>query len=140
MALVLRVAAFAGLLRMAVCELHVGMGMGDTFMYEYNSYLSTTLHVVSSADRLARGESSSPTLADPAFGFYTSVPRRGGRGGYLGLSSRGGAPMHIVSDDEDVFQDRARLELASAAPAQTDCGGARVSQQKVPQLVIERVR
>ena len=95
---------------------------------------------MSAADRLARGESSSPTLADPAFGFYTSVPRRGGRGGYLGLSSRGGAPMHIVGDDDDAFQDRARLELASAAPAQTDCGGARASLQEVPQLVIEHVR
>jgi hypothetical protein len=131
MSLALRTAVCAGLLsRCCVCDMHVGMGMGDTFMYEYH-----LLHqIVSSPNPLAHGESSSPSLADPAFGFYTSVPRRGGRGGYLGLSSRGSAPMHIVSDDEDAFRDRARLELASGAEStQTD-------RTDRPQLVIEHVR
>ena len=131
MSLALRMAVCAGLLsRCCVCDMHVGMGMGDTFMYEYH-----LLHqIVSSPNPLAHGESSSPSLADPAFGFYTSVPRRGGRGGYLGLSSRGSAPMHIVSDDEDAFRDRARLELASGAEStQTD-------RTDRPQLVIEHVR
>ena len=131
MSLALRMAVCAGLLsRCCVCDMHVGMGMGDTFMYEYH-----LLHqIVSSPNPLAHGESSSPSLADPAFGFYTSVPRRGGRGGYLGLSSRGSAPMHIVSDDEDAFRDRARLELASGAEStQTD-------RADRPQLVIEHVR